>query len=327
MQREVAAYLDEIRNHLYLDPRTERRVLYELSTHFDEKVEDLQDQGFSEEEAAHSALASFGDARSIARLLYEAHSRGTWTDALIGCQPHLIVAALFATHVWRMPLLLGAAFAAIVVIALLAWRNGSVTWMYSWMGYAAVPLVLLAGYLSMDPLSQTVSFLFSGHGAPAPLWHVGLLSALDLFILWLIAATAIAVARRDWLLLSLMLLPLPVVGLWLVTVIPSAGALGDAIRGLEGRFSRWDASMGYLFVLLGAATALFVRLRQRALKVLAVITVGIIGGALAARTLWGVLGLFRTLAVAFCVFLFLTVPLLLRTLVGHGAHRDPVPTA
>jgi len=324
MQRTVAAYLDEVRNRLHLDPRTERRVISELSSHFDEKVEDLRGQGYSDEEAARSALTSFGEARTIARMLYEAHSRGTWTDALIGCQPHLIVAALFATHVWRMPLLLGSAFAAIIVIALLAWRNGGATWVYSWMGYAAVPLLLLAAYLSLEPMSRTLSFLLSGQGVPAPFWHLGLLGVLDLFILWLIAATAIAVARRDWLLLSLMLLPLPVVGLWLVTVVPTAGVLGDALRGLEIRFSRWDAAMGYLFVLLGATTALFVRLRQRALKVAAVIAVGILGGALAARTLWGGLGLFRTLAVAFCLFLFLTVPLLLRALLGHGAHKDPL---
>jgi len=305
MQRPVAAYLDEVRNRLHLDPRTERRVISELSSHFDEKVEDLRGQGYSDEEAARSALTSFGEARTIARMLYEAHSRGTWTDALIGCQPHLIVAALFATHVWRMPLLLGSAFAAIIVIALLAWRNGGATWVYSWMGYAAVPLLLLAAYLSLEPMSRTLSFLLSGQGVPAPFWHLGLLGVLDLFILWLIAATAIAVARRDWLLLSLMLLPLPVVGLWLVTVVPTA-ARGDR------------------FGLLGATTALFVRLRQRALKVAAVIAVGILGGALAARTLWGGLGLFRTLAVAFCLFLFLTVPLLLRALLGHGAHKDPL---
>jgi hypothetical protein len=326
MQPQVAAYLDEVRSHLHLDPRAERRVISELTTHFDEKVGDLQEQGMSEEQAARSALTSFGDARSIARLLYEAHSRGSWTDALIGCQPHLIVAALFATHVWRVPVLLGAAFAAILVIALLAWRNGSAPWVYSWMGYAAVPLVLVACYLSLDPLSRTLLFLLSGQGVPAPFWHLGLLGILDLFILWLIAATAVAVARRDWLLLSLMLLPLPVVGLWLITVAPPAGGLVDVLRGLQARFSRWDSAMGYLFALLGIATVLFVRLRQRVLKVAAVIAVGIIGGAAAARTLWGDLGLFRTLAIALCLFLFLTVPLLLRALLGHGGHKDPLPS-
>ena len=326
MQREVAAYLVEVRSHLHLDPPTERRMISELTTHFDEKVGDLEAQGLSEGEAVRSALSSFGEARSIARLLYEAHSRGSWTDALIGCQPHLIVAALFVTHVWRMPLLLGTAFAAIVVIALLAWRNGSANWVYSWMGYAAVPLVFVVCYLSLDPLSRTVWFFLSGQGVPAPFWHLGLLGVLDLLALWLIAATAIAVARRDWLLLSLMLLPLPVVGLWLITVTQSAGVLVDALRGLETRFSRWDAAMGYVFAVLGVATALFVRLRQRALKVAAVIAVGIIGGAAAARTLWGDLGLFRTLAIALCLLLFLTVPLLIRTMVGHGGHKDPLPS-
>jgi hypothetical protein len=326
MHRQVRSYLDEVRTHLHLDPRTERRVITELSTHFDEKVSDLAVQGMSEEEAARTALASFGDARSIARLLYEAHSRGSWTDALIGCQPHLIVAALFATHVWGHPLLLGLAFAAIAIIAMLAWRNGSATWMYSWMGYAVLPL-LIVSYLSLDPVSRTVSFFLSGQGAPAPFWHLGLLGILDVFTVWLIASTAVAVARRDWLLLSLMLLPLPILGLWLITVTQSAGVVADAMRTIEFRFSHLDGAMGFLFLVLGVTTALFVRLRQRAFKIGAVIAVGIIGGAMAARNLWGGLGLFRTLAVAFCLFLFLTVPFLLRAMLGPADQpKDPLPS-
>ncbi len=326
MRLEVRAYLDEVKAHLHLDPPTEHRLITELSTHFEEKVSDLAQEGMSEEQAVQSAVASFGDARSIARLLYEAHSRGSWTDALIGCQPHLIVAALFATHVWRHPLMLAAAFAAIAIIAMLAWRNGSSLWMYSWIGYAVLPL-LIVSYLSLDPVSRTVAFLFSGHGAPAPFWHLGLLGLLDVFTAWLIASTAVAVARRDWLLLSLMLLPLPILGLWLITVTQSAGVVVDALRGLETGFSRWDGAMGTVFVVLGVTTALFVRLRQRALKVGAVIALGIIGGAAAARSLWGGMGLFQTVAVAICFFLFLTVPLLLRAMVGHEEPaKEPLPS-
>ncbi len=33
-----------------------------------------------------------------------------------------------------------------------------------------------------------------------------------------------------------------------------------------------------------------------------------------------------TLAVALCLFLFLTVPLLIRNLAGHGGHKDPLPS-
>src|SRR5512142_1328186 len=98
MRSEVAAYLEEVKTHLHLDPRTERRVISELYAHFQEKVGDLQVQGLPVADATQVALSSFGEARWIARLMYEAHSRGTWTEALIGCQPHLIVAGLFAAH-------------------------------------------------------------------------------------------------------------------------------------------------------------------------------------------------------------------------------------
>src|SRR5208283_3328024 len=281
MQPEFRFYLDEVRTHLHLDPRTEGRVISELHSHFQEKLCDLEDQGMPRAEATREALSSFGDARSIARAMYEAHSGGSCTEALIGCQPHLIVAALFATHVWRHPLLLGTAFAAIAVIAMLGWRSGGSSWMYSWIGYAVLPLLVLS-YLSMDPVARTFSFVLSGHGAPAPLWELGLLAALYAFTIWVIASTAVAIARTDWILLSLMLLPLPVMGLWIITVTQSAGVLVNALRSIESRFSMWDTAMGYFFALLGVTTALFVRVRQRALKVGTVIAVGIVGSALAA---------------------------------------------
>ncbi len=326
MRPEVCSYLDEVQAHLHLDPLTERRVINELSTHFEEKVGDLALQGIGEDDAVRDALKSFGDARSIARLMYEAHSRGSWTEALIGCQPHLIVAALFATHVWRHPLLLGTAFAAIVVIALLGWRSGGTSWMYSWIGYAVLPL-LVASYLSMDPVARTVSFYISGYGAPAPILDLAIRAILYVFTLWLIASTAVTVARRDWILLSLMLLPLPVLVLWIVTVTQSAGVLVDAVHSLESRFSRWDTAMGYFFAALGITTALFVRVRQRALKVGTVIIVGIVCSAAALRSLWGDLGLFRLVAASVCLLLFLTVPLLLRTMLGHEEQpEEPLPS-
>jgi hypothetical protein len=167
----------------------------------------------------------------------------------------------------------------------------------------------------------------NGQGSPAPLWHLGLLAGLYAFTLWLIASTAVAAARRDWILLSLMLLPLPVMGLWIITVTHSVGVLVGALRSLETRFSRWDAAMGYFFAVLGVTTALFVRVRQRALKVGAVIAVGMVGSALAARSFWGDLGLLRLLAISFCLLLFLTVPLLLRTMLRRDEQsKEPLPS-
>jgi hypothetical protein len=159
------------------------------------------------------------------------------------------------------------------------------------------------------------------------LWHIGLLAVLYAFTLWLFTSTAVTVARRDWILLSLMLLPLPVMGLWIITVTQSAGVLVDALRSLEARFSRWDGAMGYFFAVLGVTTALFVRVRQRALKVGAVIAVGIVGTAIAAHSLWGYLGLLPLLAMCFCLLLFLTVPLFLRAMLRHNDRlEEPLPS-
>ena len=124
-----------------------------------------------------------------------------------------------------------------------------------------------------------------------------------------------------------MLLPLPVLGLWIVTVTQTAGVLVDAVHSIEARFSRWDTAMGWFFAALGVTTALFVRIRQRALKVGTIIIVGIVGSAVALRSLWGDLGLFRLIAVSLCVFLFLTVPFLLRARLGHAQQpEEPLPS-
>jgi hypothetical protein len=326
MQSEVRLYLDEVRTHLHLDPRTERRVISELCTHFQEKLNDLEEQGMPRAEATREALSSFGEARSIARMMYEAYSRGSWTEALISCQPHLIVAALFATHIWRHPLLLGTAFAAIAIIALLGWRSGSPNWLYSWVGYAVLPL-LITSYMSMDPVTRTISFLVQGVGTPAPLWQLAALAALYTVTIWVIASTAVTVARRDWILVSLMLLPLPVLGMWIITMTQSTGFLLNALHSLEARFSRWDSAMAYFCLVLGVTTALFVRIRQRAFKVSALIAVGIVGGAAAASSIWGDLGLIRLIAVSLCLLLFLTIPLVLHALLDRDPRSEtPLPS-
>ncbi len=326
MQTEVRHYLDQVRTHLHLDPRTERRVISELHTHFQEKLSELEDQGVSQVEATREALLSFGDARSIARMMYEAYSGGSWTEALIGCQPHLIVAALFATHVWRYPLLLGAAFAAISIIALLGWRSGSPNWLYSWVGYAVVPL-LITSYMSVDPMTRTVSFLMQGVGTPAPLWQLAALAVLFTVTIWVLASTAVTVARRDWILVSLMLLPLPVLGIWIITVTQASGYFLNALQSLEAGFSRWDSAMAYFCVVLGVTTALFVRIRQRAFKAVGLIAVGIVGGAVAAGNIWGDMGLFKLIAISLGLLLFFTIPLFLHALVDRDPRSEtPLPS-
>ena len=316
MQAEVASYLDEVRTHLHLDPRTESRVISELYTHLQDKVSELQDSGVPEAQATRLALDAFGGARSIARLMYEAYSRGSWMEALISCQPHMIIAALFATHVWRQPILLVSTFAAIVLIALLGWRKGTPPWLYSWIGYAVFPFLILT-FASWDPVVRTVRYITFGSGTPAPLWQLALLGALCICTIWLVAAATVQIAKRDWIFVSLMLLPLPVLVIWLFTVNRSEGYILDALRGFEGKFSRWDMAMAYFCSTLGMASVLFVRIRQRVLKAGAVFAVGIVGGAAAVKSIWGLAGVFGIIVLSFAFLAFLSSPFLLRALVGR----------
>jgi len=324
MQAEVAIYLDEVKTHLHLDPDTESRVICELYSHLQEKVNELQERGVSELEATREALASFGGARSIARLTYEAYSRGSWLEALISCQPHMIVAALFATHVWRQPVMLGAAFATIVLIAALGSRKGTPMWSYSWMGYAVFPFLILAS-MSWDPVVRTVTYIARGTGAPAPVWELALLGALCVFTIWLVASTTVKTAKRDWILVSLMLLPLPVLAIWLITVSRSDGFVLNVLRSFEVRFSRWDTAMAYFCATLGVASVLFVRIRQRVLKAAAILAVGIVGGSAVLRSFWGVAGVFELFLLSLALLAFLTSPFLLRTVVGKEAEPSVRP--
>jgi hypothetical protein len=319
MHAEVAIYLDEVRTHLHLDPETESRIISELRSHLQEKVAELQERGASELEATREALASFGGARVIARLTYEAYSKGSWVEALISCQPHMIVAALFATHVWRQPVMLAVAFAAIVLIAVLGSRRGAPTWSYPWIGYAVFPFLILTG-MSWDPVVRTVTYVARGTGEPAPLWELTLLGALCVFSIWLVASTTVRTARRDWILASLMLLPLPVLAIWLITVSHSDGFVLNLLRSVEVRFSRWDAAMAYFCTTLGVASVLFIRVRQRALKAGSILAVGIVGGAAVLRSFWGTAGVLELLLLSLALLAFLTSPFLLRTVVGREAE-------
>jgi hypothetical protein len=193
--------------------------------------------------------------------------------------------------------------------------------LYSWVGYAVVPL-LITSYVSMDPMTRTIAFLVQGVGTPAPLWQLAALAVLFSLTIWVLASTAVTVARRDWILVSLMLLPLPVLCIWIISVTQSPGFILNALQDLEVRFSRWDSAMAYFCLVLGVTTALFVRIRQRAFKAVALIAVGIVGGAIAAGNIWGDMGLFKLIAISVCLLLFFTIPLLLHALLDRGPPSE-----
>jgi hypothetical protein len=114
-----------------------------------------------------------------------------------------------------------------------------------------------------------------------------------------------------------MLVPLPIFGSWLFS-IEQAGSL---FQGTGVMLQQWDAPMALALVLLGVTSATFIRLRQRVLKVGALMTVGSSSLAMVGHNFWGDLGLFGLLAISFLMLVFLLIPALIETRIGHGEQR------
>ncbi|MBI2847891.1 MAG: hypothetical protein HYX83_01815 [Chloroflexi bacterium] len=309
---EVRNYLEDVRTHLHLGPIAEKQVLRELVSYFHDKMEELKTTGLTEAKAAEEAIKSCGRARVVAQLTYEAYSQGSWAEATAASLPHLIAASLFAWHLWSQPVLSPVVFLAIVGVTLFGWWRGKPSWLYPWIGYSLAPL-LVAVFISRDTIIQTVVFLFRGYGSVPPLWRVLPVVVLIGISLWVIIRTTTRVARRDWILASLMLVPLPILATWLYNIEQTGGFFSDNIA-----VHQWDDSLARVFIVLAIASIVFTRLRRRTFKIWALTILGAIAGAMAIGRFWGDIGFLGVLAAS----LLSLVSLYILTLLGSRVERE-----
>jgi len=313
MLPEIRDYLNEIKSHLRLDPMTELQVMRELYCYFQEKMHDLTETGLSEKEAARVAIQCCGRTRVIARRMYEAYSKGSWMEAVMAFLPHIIIAVLFLTHLWRHPVVAPFAFASIVGVTLYEWWHSKSSWLYPWIGYC-LSFLLIIGYSSRHILMQAASSLVWQKETFPSIWAVVLISVMCIFAIWVIVRTTIRVARRDWILASLMLVPLPIVGGWLLNL----EQVGSLFNGEAETLHFSDTSMALALITLGVTSAVFIRLRQRVLKVGALMIIGSIAMAMIAHNLWGSQTFLGILATSLLLLLLLLSPAILEAKIGHG---------
>jgi len=313
---EVRIYLEEVRSHLHLDQITERKVIRELDTYFKEKVAELKEQGFSRAIAVREAIRSCGRARVVGRLMYEAYSKGSLTGAFIASLPHIIIGLLFLFHLWNNPVLLAAVYGLILVVTLLGWWRGKPNWLYSWVGYALIPLVV-GSYLAVPVLWQVVNSISLGSSDSGVWVYLAILIGFFALALTIVVRTTIRVVRRDWLLASLMLIPVPIFSSWLVYT----SQLGSFVFMADTAMQQWDMAMASVLLTLGITSAVFIRARQRILKAGAVVIIGPISGGIIAHYFWGSIGLFGTLTAALLALLFLIGPAVLEAAIGNDKTR------
>ena len=247
MASELDAYLNDVRDNLRLDAASEQEIISELETHAEERILEMREAGLSDEEAASKCLGLLGSAKLVARQIYEAHSQGTWRQALLAALPHLFFAALFALRWWNigwLPVVLGVAAAT----AIYGWFHGKPNWLSPWLGYSMLPVVI-TGLLLL--------YLPTGWAWVTILLYVPL-------VLWLLCYITIKVINSDWLYSALMLLPVPSLVGWFLAAELRGKFTAFDLKQLN-EFTPW---IGLSFLVLALTVAMFLRIRQRHLRLM-----------------------------------------------------------
>ncbi len=256
MASTLGQYLDSVKANLRVDFSAEKEIIAELATHVKDRFQELMESGLSEEEASENCLGVLGSARLVARQLYEAHSQGTWGQTLLASSPHLLFGALFVLNWWQGAAWLLTTLLLVISAAIYGWCHGKPVWLFPWLGYSVLPVIVAGLFLLCLPV---------GWSWLAILLYVPL-------ALWFLLSIVIQTARRDWLNTTLMLLPAPVIVGWLVMAGPLGGFPEYDITRLSD-FAHW---IGLSFLALSLAVALFIRLRQRGLKVAVLLVAGLV---------------------------------------------------
>ncbi|MGB2827160.1 MAG: permease prefix domain 1-containing protein [Dehalococcoidales bacterium] len=271
-------YLEIIRHNLRIDLAEEKEVISELETHIEDKLQELKECGLSEEEAESTCLGLLGSARVIARQIYEAHSQGSWCQAFLAAMPHLLFAALFALNWWHHIGWLSIILAMVIGTSIYGWWHGKPAWVFPWLGFSLVPVAafgIILLYLPKEWTLLTIPFYF-------------------LFALWWLFCIVVQTTKRDWLLSSLMLLPVPIIIGWFLTLVPDAKITAQTMERVN-YFAPWIALS---FLILALTIAAFIRLRQRWLRIALLIISGLltlttvvyyVGGKLDVQTFAGLI--------------------------------------
>jgi hypothetical protein len=240
-------YLHNVKSSLRLEESDETEVIRELADHIEDEVRELKKNGLHDEEAVSTSIRLLGSAKSVGRKIYEAHSQGTWRQALLTSLPHTLFAILFILNWWR-----GLTAALILLIAIMStavygWWHRKSGWLFPWIGYSLLP-VIIAG-LSLIYL-------------PAALSWIAFIVYIPL-TLWLIIRVITQTMKKDWLYLSLMLLPMPAIIGWFI----ATEWLGNFDAEAEARLYYDAPWIGTSFLALAFGVITFVRIRRRWLKI------------------------------------------------------------
>ena len=305
MATALSHYLDVVRGCLRLDLSSEQEVMHELETHIEDRFQELAEAGLSEEEAGSTCVRLLGSAKLVGRQVYEAHSQGTWRQALLASTPHLLFGLIFALNWWQ-----GISWLLIMLVLTLAtvaygWWHGKPSWLFTWLGYSLLPVIVAGLFLLYLPKG----------------WSWLTIIIYVPLAVWLVYAITVQTIKKDWLYSSLMLFPLPIIISWFMAV-RRVGRFPEFSMEQMYDFASW---VGLSFLALGISVAIFIRLRQRWLKVAILSLTGLITLTLVAGYTWSQLGLQPFLILVLLMLSIFLLPALLERRLKHSSWLVKLP--
>ena len=255
-------YFAALCRQLHLEPRAQNEIVYELQSHVEEKTRELIEAGVSSEEALDHALNGLGPSGSVANEFYAVHSRVSWHHTALAVLPHILISLMFALHLWSTPLWVVLMLVVAVAISAFGWRMGPPKWTYPWLGYCLVAPVVSWG-LAMSAVGYGAWGVLSKGSLPL---SIPIYVASFLYIalsLWVVIKIVSRVARPDWVMASITVLPIPFLAYWFFYFYNASETLTSSAQPLH----EVDSSAAIVFLVLAAATALFFRVGRRVVRV------------------------------------------------------------
>ncbi len=246
---------------LKLEPAAKKDILRELEGHLEEKTAELERDGLPSQEARKQAAMHLGRLDVIAKDMYSVHSKGAWREILLATLPHLLLAALFALHLWTELLALIITMAVFTFIAYRGWKSSGARWTYSWLGYslAAPTISWLMAFMALGYAGW--SFITTG-SLPFSVPVLILLAAYAPFSLWILANVTLRVVKRDWLLASLTALPFPFLTSWILFLNWQGGLWTGS-----SKIQETDSDRVVVFLALAVTTAVFFKVGKRLVQI------------------------------------------------------------
>jgi hypothetical protein len=299
--QEFIQYLEDIRCDSRLEDAEKTEIISELETHMEDKFHELVESGLTEAEAVQTCLGQMGNKKQVSRQIYEAYSQGSWKHVLLASMPHVLFGGIFALNWWQHIGWMSLILVLITATTVYGWWHGKPTWVFSWLGYSLMP-VLAVGLLLVY-LPKGWSLLAIPIYIPMALW----------WLFHIISQTS----KRDWIFGSLMLLPIPIIVGWFLAISPEGKLMEISLQRLYD-FAPW---IGLSFLALALTIAVFIRLRQRWIRIGLLVTSGMITITLIVHYTIGKLNILSFLGLIMVMWGVLVLPPLLEHRIRTGNIR------